>query len=65
MLRLQYSLIYPNLDSSNTLWLATRASVLQVLALHEWHHMEQEQSLKMINSKQYYQTRAELHMVLF
>jgi hypothetical protein len=27
--------------------------------------MEQEQCLKMINSKQYYQTHAELHMVLF
>ncbi len=63
--QIQYSLLYPSLDASNTLWLTTRASVLQVLAPHEWHHMEQEQCLKMTNSKQYYQTHAELHMVLF
>jgi hypothetical protein len=65
MLRIQYSLLYPSLVCSDTVCLTTRASVLQVLAPHEWHHMEQEQCLKMTNSKQYYQTLADLHMVLF
>jgi hypothetical protein len=65
MLKIQYSLLYPSLDSSDTLWLTTIAPALQVLAPHEWHHMKQEQCLKMTNSQQYCQTHAELHTVLF